>query len=328
MSTKVNGPCSVQGCKRGGPLVKGTCRVHYYRFKKHGSYRETRTVNADCSVAGCGDKATRKHLCGKHYTRLLLKGTTADPIKAMPKICLVEGCGRRTKARGYCCNHSERIKKYGDPLAQHPRFKVDGKRLEHSLCAHCGKPVPPDFYFSNVCSHRCYHRHRKGRPLTIGCAICGSHFEPNSGRVTCSALCAVARKQQTLATWNSDQQLANPLYNERRRLAQQRRRAKMLEAPVEKFLYREIAEHNGWLCRLCGEAVDQSVKHPHKMSGTIDHIIPLARGGPHTKANVQLAHRICNMRKSDRLHLNEKAGYRRPYSRKATTTHSIQSPAE
>jgi 5-methylcytosine-specific restriction endonuclease McrA len=33
---------------------------------------------------------------------------------------------------------------------------------------------------------------------------------------------------------------------------------------------------------------------------TVDHIIPLARGGSHTWDNVQLAHHLCNSLKGDR----------------------------
>lgn len=36
-----------------------------------------------------------------------------------------------------------------------------------------------------------------------------------------------------------------------------------------------------------------------RSSYTLDHIIPLAAGGAHTYANVQLAHFLCNSRKSD-----------------------------
>jgi 5-methylcytosine-specific restriction endonuclease McrA len=33
---------------------------------------------------------------------------------------------------------------------------------------------------------------------------------------------------------------------------------------------------------------------PHPKAPTIDHIIPLAHGGDDTRANVQLAHFLCN----------------------------------
>lgn len=36
---------------------------------------------------------------------------------------------------------------------------------------------------------------------------------------------------------------------------------------------------------------------PHPRSPVIDHIVPLALGGDDTRANVQLAHFLCNARK-------------------------------
>jgi 5-methylcytosine-specific restriction endonuclease McrA len=39
---------------------------------------------------------------------------------------------------------------------------------------------------------------------------------------------------------------------------------------------------------------------PHPKAPTIDHILPIACGGNDTRANVQLAHFICNSRKGTR----------------------------
>ncbi len=33
--------------------------------------------------------------------------------------------------------------------------------------------------------------------------------------------------------------------------------------------------------------------------GTLDHIVPLAKGGPHHEGNIQLAHFMCNVIKGD-----------------------------
>src|SRR5690625_1472658 len=55
-------------------------------------------------------------------------------------------------------------------------------------------------------------------------------------------------------------------------------------------------------CGICGHPVDFSLKPPHPMSPTIDHIIPIAKGGhPSDIDNVQLAHWTCNRQKSDKI---------------------------
>ena len=56
------------------------------------------------------------------------------------------------------------------------------------------------------------------------------------------------------------------------------------------------------ICGICGKPVDFSYKYPHPLSPTVDHIIPVAKGGhPSDMDNLQLAHRCCNRQKSDKL---------------------------
>ena len=56
------------------------------------------------------------------------------------------------------------------------------------------------------------------------------------------------------------------------------------------------------VCGICGEPVDFSLKFPNPMSPTVDHIIPVAKGGhPSDIGNLQLAHFRCNRLKSDKL---------------------------
>ena len=56
------------------------------------------------------------------------------------------------------------------------------------------------------------------------------------------------------------------------------------------------------ICAICGKPVDFSLKFPHPLSPTIDHIIPISKGGhPSDIDNLQLAHRCCNRQKSDKL---------------------------
>lgn len=56
------------------------------------------------------------------------------------------------------------------------------------------------------------------------------------------------------------------------------------------------------VCALCGKAVDFSLKYPNPMAPSIDHIIPINRGGhPSDISNLQLAHWTCNRQKSDKL---------------------------
>lgn len=56
------------------------------------------------------------------------------------------------------------------------------------------------------------------------------------------------------------------------------------------------------ICGICGQSVDKSLKFPHPLSPTIDHIIPVDRGGhPSDIDNLQLAHFCCNRAKSNKV---------------------------
>ena len=61
------------------------------------------------------------------------------------------------------------------------------------------------------------------------------------------------------------------------------------------------------ICGICGKPVDFSYKNPHPLAPTVDHIIPVAKGGhPTDISNLQLAHRCCNRQKSDKIFLEGK----------------------
>lgn len=70
-------------------------------------------------------------------------------------------------------------------------------------------------------------------------------------------------------------------------------------AKGETFTHLEIFERDEWVCQLCFEPVDPELRKPDPMCATIDHKVPLAHNGSHTRANVQLAHHSCNQKKSD-----------------------------
>lgn len=61
---------------------------------------------------------------------------------------------------------------------------------------------------------------------------------------------------------------------------------------------RELADRDAWVCHLCTEPVDCDLAYPDPMSASRDHLIPVADGGTNDRANLALAHWICNVRRS------------------------------
>lgn len=78
------------------------------------------------------------------------------------------------------------------------------------------------------------------------------------------------------------------------------RRAAETTTMVEQFTRESVYERDGWVCGICGGLVDKTLRHPDKMSASLDHIIPLSHGGTHTLGNVQCSHLTCNVAKGNR----------------------------
>lgn len=72
----------------------------------------------------------------------------------------------------------------------------------------------------------------------------------------------------------------------------------------EEFHCLEIFERDNWICQLCNKPVDRRIRYPSWWCATLDHIVPLSKGGQHTRDNVQCSHRRCNEIKSDSLSFN------------------------
>lgn len=67
----------------------------------------------------------------------------------------------------------------------------------------------------------------------------------------------------------------------------------------------KLIERDGLRCKICGEMCDPDdhswSEYTGPLSPSIDHIIPMAKGGGHIWNNVQVAHVICNSNKGDKL---------------------------
>lgn len=70
------------------------------------------------------------------------------------------------------------------------------------------------------------------------------------------------------------------------------RRARRLGVIYEVVIPKRVFERDGYRCQICGVATRGDF--PALTSPTLDHIVPLSRGGSHTYANVQCACFRCN----------------------------------
>lgn len=103
---------------------------------------------------------------------------------------------------------------------------------------------------------------------------------------------------EKVKTWNKAWRDANP---EKNRDYTRKRRALKRTTQIEPISEKIVYLRDGWICQHCKKRVNKELKWPHPKSPSLDHIIPLNKGGTHTYKNVQLAHLLCNMSKKDTL---------------------------
>ena len=90
-----------------------------------------------------------------------------------------------------------------------------------------------------------------------------------------------------------------------------KRRAKLADAVVDADIeIHELFSRDKGVCHICGGACDWNDKEIRPtgivcgdLYPSVDHVIPLAKGGLHEWGNVRLAHRICNSLKRDNIPL-------------------------
>jgi len=87
--------------------------------------------------------------------------------------------------------------------------------------------------------------------------------------------------------------------NNREKIAinNRKRRALKFGAHHKSYNSNYVFERDGWICGICGQKINKRLKWPHPRSKSIDHIIPLSKGGNDNLLNVQAAHVRCNVGK-------------------------------
>ncbi|MGF2208968.1 HNH endonuclease [Streptomyces albidoflavus] len=81
----------------------------------------------------------------------------------------------------------------------------------------------------------------------------------------------------------------------------QARRAAKAGVTADSFTASEIFERDGFVCWICGTEALADVPKNHPQRATLEHVVPLSRGGAHTRANVRCAHLLCNLRKGGKV---------------------------
>lgn len=176
------------------------------------------------------------------------------------------------------------------------RWTNGRKRKSNISCVGCGGPIQSGSTAGTRC-RACHHprvsrtrkaqrkldraaRGSRGKGTWVGgeCARCGTLFVARlvTGSATrhCSKACVLAD----------------------RRAVHRARKAGVKVTPGRRSA---VYTRDNWICQICGDPVNPTVKVPSRDAPVIDHIVPLARGGAHAPENWQTAHFWCNSWKRD-----------------------------
>jgi 5-methylcytosine-specific restriction endonuclease McrA len=62
-----------------------------------------------------------------------------------------------------------------------------------------------------------------------------------------------------------------------------------------------LIERDGNVCHICLTEIDLSLARNSRFGATIDHVVPVSKGGADTLENMKLAHWICNIKKGNKV---------------------------
>lgn len=215
---------------------------------------------------------------------------------------LCAGCGVELpplkspgRARKWCSERC-RVKHYRDSTpeyrvrlaeqAKHRAALVEASKPPKPRCENCGAEMPSRRKRIRFCGSPACQRAKRAADACVAprCAVEGCE-RPRISRGMCGSHYAL------------DWAKRNP---ERNAAGKARYRARKRDAFVEDVIPVEVFERDGWRCGICGERIPEGARYPDPRSASVDHVIPLSRGGTHEMKNVQATHLLCNALKRDR----------------------------
>lgn len=141
---------------------------------------------------------------------------------------------------------------------------------------------------------------KRNRPAPVvgkACRDCGAEVRKGAQRCEPCREKAAHRNKKIMRL----RQKENPSYRAAKARSKALRRQRRKDARTERFDPFEVFERDKWRCHICG------IRTPKRLRGTyedsapeLDHVIPLAAGGEHSRRNTACACRKCNIEKGDK----------------------------
>jgi DNA-directed RNA polymerase subunit RPC12/RpoP len=255
-------------------------------------------VNAQTSIR---DKNRRERRKGARMARAAL-GVSYEPLRDNGHRCrscrrvLFLDCGR---AQHHCHQCRDGLAVV-DVLMQVVSLIVDVVTEHGPACHKCGGWVLP--WNTVTCSDECYKERQRQRARDRYEAATGVRLKPASGPRPCRLCDRTITPDHAMGRGRDVCDYCNM-----HRKRGFKGRAMAYGVPYTHVHRKAVYARDGWRCQLCGHKVLKKAKRNkhtrrlHPRTASLDHIIPMSKGGPHCEANVQCACLRCNVRKQARL---------------------------
>jgi hypothetical protein len=255
------------------------------------------------------------------------KRAARKPIE--PKICA--NCGNKFVPdlnhiyKIYCspaCQKNVQHVKERGPNGS--RTKKERESREQIACGICGYLFTPTKEHHKYCSKECgfeaeelqdkaYRSNNKIEPTKRICKLCGIEFEA-LGKWKCCCKehsylylygVEIPKELTKICEWCGEEfatriSRARACPQHANRLNKWERKMRQRTAIHVHYSRFEIFRRDNFTCHICGTPINMKAKAPRGDSPTVDHVIPLVKGGSDTPENVRAAHFYCNSRKSYR----------------------------
>lgn len=239
-------------------------------------------------------------------------------------------------ARGWCQKHYARWRIHGSATVRLPSDVLNGRRVcvrcqqdklledfaaNRATCKDCLRAQGREKHAANRAARNEASRLWREENPELAKKLKRDWYHRNKERSQATSLAWREANPERAKASRKDWRAAHPDYgrewsraNKGRRNEYTRRwREAHPELVTEQIRARRAAIREGSLdqetldrmwtgvCGICDELMDRDLLWPDPLSKSVDHIIPLARGGIHSLTNCQWAHLICNMRKGARV---------------------------
>ena len=218
---------------------------------------------------------------------------------------------------------TRRCRGCGAPIGKYVQ-RCDHCRVEHDRARH--RALPSRLKPCEACGKK---RRSRNRPLCMSCSStrsrtlspcprCGTMFWPWANQVKHARKycgCPIIKRPKPVyipvqpwarsCEWCSVEFSLNRVSRFcsrvcRQRYFNKRRKLKMRGLTPQVISAKRLWVRDNGVCGLCGQVVDQAHVYPHPMAATVDHIVPISKGGSQSESNLQLAHARCNTSKGNR----------------------------